>query len=169
MEWINILKAKPGIDLEDLSKNDLIRLCVGAVAEHEDIKDPAELAELARDLRRQGGPTFRGDGMLYISLEIGLLGWEYILMDTDLAEDEARTNVTDFAYEQYDEVVRQLDDCGISSTYVQFDTDMFIRDCMIDWGCWLGSYDDVVNEYFPQTIYNGLVENFGSFSIWRVS
>ncbi len=157
-----ILKAKPGIDFEDLSDNDLIRLCAGAVAEHESLTDPAEVAELARDLRDQGGPTFRGDG-----LEIELYGNEYTLMDTDLAEAQAKDSIEEYANDQWRELTVTLHQCGINSTYIQFDDDMFIRDCMMDWGIWLGSYDDVVNEYFPKTQYNGKVENFGCFSIWR--
>ena len=157
-----ILKAKPGIDFEDLSENDLIRLCVGAVAEHESLKDPAELAELVVDLRSQGGPTFRGDG-----LEIELYGNEYMLMDTDLAEAYAKDCIEEFANDQWRELAATLDKCGINSTYIKFDDDMFIQDCMMDWDSWLGGYDDVVNEYFPSTTYNGKVENFGCLSIWR--
>ena len=159
----HILKAKPGIDFEDLSDNDLIRLCVGAVAEHENLKDPSEIAELTVDLRSQGGPTFRGDG-----LEIELYGNEYMLMDTDLAQVMAKDCIEEHAYDQYNEVRVQLERGGMCSTYIQFDTDMFIQDCMMDWGCWLGSYDNVVNEYFPKTDFGGKLENFGCFSIWRI-
>lgn len=159
-----ILKAKPGVDFEDLSDNGLIRLCVGAVAEHESLKDPDELAELTVDLRSQGGPTFRGDG-----LEIELYGNEYMLMDTDLAEVLAKDQIEEFANDQWRDLAVTLDQCGINSTYIKFDDDMFIQDCMMDWSCWVGSYDDVVDEYFPMTDFGGKLENFGCFSIWRTS
>jgi hypothetical protein len=159
-----LTEEKPGIDLDDLSANNLIRLCVGAVAEHESITDRAEIAAMVVDLREQGGPTFRGDGV-----EIELLGWEYFLVDTDLAEAMARDAIEEFAGDQARELEHTMHACGINTVYVSFDYDMYIRDAMMNWECWVGSYDDVVNEYFPQTTQNGKVENFGCFSIWRVS
>ena len=157
-----ILKAKPGIDLEDMTDNDLIRLCVGAVCEHESIKDPVEVAELVRDLREQGGPSFSDDG-----LEIELYSNTYMLMDTDVAEAYAQGQVECWADEQAGEVARQLQHSGMSSAYISFDEDMFIRDCMMSWTEWVNSYDGTVNEYFPTCQYNDRAENFGYFSIWR--
>ncbi len=159
-----ILKAKPGIDFEDLSENDLVRLCAGAVAEHESWTTPEEVAGLVRDIRDMGGPTFRGDG-----LEIDAGCNVYMLMDTDLAEAHAKDCVEEFANDQWRELTVTLNQCGINSTYIRFDEDMFIRDCMMEWGEWLSSYDGTVNEYFPKTQYNGKVETFGYFSIWQVS
>lgn len=155
----------PGADLEDLSDYDLIRFAVGAVCEHESITDAYEVAEMVRDLRDQGGPTFhRSEG-----IEVELYGNTYTIMDTDMAEAHALEMVEDYANEQSMELDSQLRRLGMCTSYLHFDADMFIRDCMMDWHMWLGSYDDVVNEYFPLCNKAGKLETFGSFSIWRTN
>ena len=157
-----ILGAKPGIELEDLTPNDLVRFCVGAVCEHETVKDPSEAAAMVYDLRSQGGPSWSGDG-----LEVELYGNTYRIMDTDLAEAQAKESIEEYANDQWRELSYNFEKMGITSSYISFNDDMFIRDCMMDWGTWLGSYDDVVNEYFPKSQWTDKVENFGCFSIWR--
>ena len=160
---MNLNHAKPGINLEDMTNGDLIRLCVGAAAYMEDIKDPAEVAALVRELRNAGGPYFEGDGLAF-----SLDGTEYTLMDLDLAEAYARSNIEEFANQQANELTVRMNKCGINSMYVAFDYNMFVRDRMMDWGHWVYSSDGHVEEYAPLTVgADGKMETFGWFSIWR--
>ena len=152
-------------ELEDLTDNDLVRFCVSAVAEHEDVRDNAEVAALIRDLRDQGGPTFNRWGS---GVEVELLGNTYMIMDWDEAQALAQDAVEDFANDQANELTARMNECGINSMYMTFNYDMFVQDNMYEWACWLGSYDDVVNEFnilYPGA--DGKLESWPMHCIWR--
>lgn len=158
-------RAAKDCDFEDMTDNDLIRLCVGAVVYMENIKAPAEAAALMRELRDEGGPSFcRWSD----ALEFGLDGQDYRLMTYEDAREAAEASIEDFADEQETEMDRTLAVNGINSNYVCFNREMFVQDAGYEWEQFLNSYDGVIEEYFPLTpgADNTLITQ-NSYAIWR--
>jgi len=163
MADLTLKRTNKVCELEDLTDNDLVRFCVNAVVEHEDVRDNAEVAALIRDLRDQGGPTFSGSGV-----EVELLGNTYMITDWDEAHAQAQESVEDFANDQANELTVQLNECGINSMYMTFNYDMFVQDNMYEWEAWLADYDGVVNEFnilYPGA--DGKLESWPMHCIWR--
>jgi len=165
MSDLTLKRTTKVCELEDLTDNDLVRFCVSAVAEHEDVRDPAEVAALIRDLRDQGGPTFNRYGS---GVEVELLGNTYMIMDWDEAHAQAKESVEVFADEQHQEFIVRLRECGLNDHYIDFNYDMFVQDNMYEWEAWLASYDGTVNEFnilYPGA--DGKLESWPMHCIWR--
>ena len=165
MSDLTLKRTTKVCELDDLTDNDLVRFCVSAVAEHEDVRDPAEVAALIRDLRDQGGPTFNRYGS---GVEVELLGNTYMIMDWDEAHAQAKESVEEFANEQHEEFIFRLRDQGFNDHYINFDYDMFVQDNMYEWEAWLAGYDGVVNEFnilYPGA--DGKLESWPMHCIWR--
>lgn len=152
------------IAFEDFEDKNLLRLCIGAVAEYEDLRTWQEVLPIYRELKDDGGPTFISN-----ALEFDVGGQEYTMMTYDDAKAFAEEMIQDYATEQANELDNQLKLMGIVTTYVTFDYDMFTQDCGYDWEQFLNSYDGTSCEYFPLSTNTDtkLLHTQGSYLIWR--
>ena len=154
-------------DFRTWSDNDLIRLAVYAIAEHESLKllsveDRLILAEVYYELRIHPPVDCGG------SLEVEAYDNTYMIATSDNAQELADDVIQEHADEQEAELDRTLSINGVSTTYVCFNRDMFVQDCGYDWASFIASYDGTVNEIFTKEIDDrGIVRSLEVFSIWR--
>ena len=149
-------------DFRTFSDNDLIRLAVYAVAEHESLDSRQEIADIYNELRVHPPEDCGG------SIEIEAYGNTYMLATTDSAIDLASDIINEHADEQEAELDRTLAINGVCTTYISFNRDMFVQDCGYDWAEYLVSYDGVVNEIFTKEWDSeGICRPLEVYSIWR--
>ena len=154
-------------DFRTWTDNDLIRLAVYAVAEHESltrmsVEDREAIAQVYNELRADPPVDCGGE------LEVEAYGNTYMIATSDQAQVLAEDIINDHADEQEGELDRTLAINGVCTTYVCFNRDMFVQDCGFDWASYLSSYDGVTNEIFTKEIDDrGIVRSLEVFNIWR--
>ena len=159
--------ARLADDFRTWNDNDLIRLAVYAIAEHESLtmdtkNDRLILTEMYYELRINPPVDCGG------SLEAEAYGNTYTIATTDNAQELADDIIQEHADEQEAELDRALAINYVNTTYVCFNRDMFVQDCGYDWGSYIAHYDGTVNEIFTKEIDDrGIVRSLDVFNIWR--
>ncbi len=154
-------------DFRTWNDNDLIRLAVYAIAEHESLSMDTEndrliLAEMYYELRIHPPVDCGG------SLEVEAYDNTYTIATTDNAQELADDIIQEHADEQECELDRTLAINGVNTTYVCFNRDMFVQDCGYDWGSYIAHYDGTVNEIFTKEWDDrGICRSLDVFNIWR--
>ena len=154
-------------DFRTWSDNDLIRLAVYAIAEHESwtkmsVEDREAIAQVYNELRSDPPVDCGG------SLEVEAYGNAYMIATSDNAQELAEDIIQEHADEQEAELDRTLAINGVTTTYVCFNRDMFVQDCGYDWGSYIAHYDGTVNEIFTKEWDDrGICRSLDVFNIWR--
>ena len=156
---------------ESLSPNDLIRLVATAWAEREN-PSGSELREQITRWREHSDSIWVQDGT-HVTFEVH--GEEYSLMEYDTAEDSAKEQYEELAgeYERELEAWKYKGNlCNLPVNYIDFNTEMFVQDCMIQ-DCfgiltsYDGRYDEVFFKYFSQDGDRWVCRNWGAHILWR--
>jgi hypothetical protein len=154
-------------DFRTWEDNDLIRLAVYAIAEHESwtkmsVEDREAIASVYYELRIHPPVDCGG------SLEVEAYGNTYMIATSDNARDLADDIINEYADEQESELDNLCAINGICTTYMSFNRDMFVQDCGFDWSQYINSYDGTINEIFTKEVdEKGIVRSLEIFNIWR--
>ena len=151
-------------------KRDLHRFITGCMEEYQELdrEEQAALLLELRDAEWAHGPY--SDFATDVSVEFEFNGNEYTIMEYAAAESLVDEQIRDYASEQAEEIDRHLTETGISTSYITFDTEMFVRDIGYDgMGPWLNGWDHSYAEIFPLCPdRDGILQRGGNaYIIWR--